>query len=363
MAGEPIPYGRLFKIDSKGQVRVWWMERLDGQHRTCAGLLEGRAAVSDWTVCTPKNVGRSNATTPEQQAHAEIEAEYAKKLARGYSREQETAGEGAPFRPMLANKYEAWPGFPVYCQPKLDGIRCIAKSDGLWSRQGKPIKAVPHIWEALEPLFDTNPGLILDGELYNHELREDFNTITSLVKRLKPSKEDLAASAKLIEYHVYDVPTDASVPFSARNTLFFPADGPIKRVVTHRAESERDLDAHFELYLSQGYEGQMIRVDGAYEHKRSKLLLKRKNFLDGEFEIVRIEPGLGNWSGAAKRVVLKLPDGREFGAGLKGSKDFAESVLKVASQYPGQWATVRYFALTPDGVPRFPVAVELGRTM
>lgn len=360
---KPVAYGRLFKIDSKGQVRVWWMERDGARHRTCSGLEEGRAAISEWTLCTAKNVGRSNSTTPAEQAHAEIEAEYAKKLTRGYSRDKESAGDGAPFKPMLAQTYEKWPGHPVYVQPKLDGIRCIAKSDGLWSRQGKPIVAVPHIWEALEPLFDACPGLILDGELYNHDLREDFNQITSLVKRLKPTEEDLKASAGLIQYHIYDAATDASVPFSARMALYFKPDSPLRRVMTYRVESERDLDALFEAFLTAGYEGQMVRLDGPYEHKRSKLLLKRKNFLDAEFEIVRIESGLGNWSGAAKRVVCKLPDGREFGAGLKGSREYAEKVLAEASSYASKLATIRYFALTPDGVPRFPVAVELGRIM
>src|SRR3546814_12314723 len=77
------------------------------------------------------------------------------------------------------------------------------------------------------------------------------------------------------------------------------------------------------LWLEEGYEGSIWRADAAYEQKRSKALRKRKEFVDDEFELVALEEGLGNWSGMAKRAICRLPDGRTFGAGIKGSQERA----------------------------------------
>ena len=80
---------------------------------------------------------------------------------------------------MLAGDYTKRPQTQGWSQPKLDGIRCIANQSGLWTRAGKEITSCPHIWESVKPFLDANPGVTLDGELYNHELKEDFNKISS----------------------------------------------------------------------------------------------------------------------------------------------------------------------------------------
>ena len=36
----------------------------------------------------------------------------------------------------------------------------------------------------MKPLFETNPDLIFDGELYADKFANDFNAICSLVKKL-----------------------------------------------------------------------------------------------------------------------------------------------------------------------------------
>lgn len=348
MFGDPI-----YKRDANGNIRIWQYEVEGAQWRTHSGLRDGQIVVTGWTTCTPKSQD-----TAEAQALFEAEAEMKKKLDRDYRRTIEDVDRprASVVKPMLAHKYEGWTG-GAWSQPKLDGIRCIATKDGLWSRQGKPIVACPHIVEALAPLFVLHPGLILDGELYNHALKDDFNQITSLVKRLKPTAEDLAKSADLIQYHVYDVPSFEQ-EFGLRvrflqHELGLGGEGVIRLVETKWAATEVALDALYSDYLELGYEGQMVRSNGRYEQKRSKHLLKRKEFQDAEYKVLRIEEGNGNWAGYAKRIVCQLDDGREFGAGVKGNQDFCKQLL---GQTPEQ-ATIRFFALTPDGVPRFPVAV------
>jgi DNA ligase 1 len=343
----------IYKRDSLGRVRVWKYEVQDDKWRVHTGILGGKTAASEWTTCQPRSQ-----PTAEAQALFEGEAEMRKKLSVDYRARLDDVdvARASVIKPMLAEKYEAFPGF-CYSQPKLDGIRCIATKDGLWTRTGKEIVSCRHVREALEPHFQRHPSLILDGELYNHELRDNFNEIVSVVRKSKPSKIDEAFAETMIQYHIYDVPSIERA-FGERQLVLtlMQTSKTIVRVPTQLAVEEESLDDYYADYLAQGYEGQMVRLDARYEQKRSKSLLKRKEFQDAEFKLLRVEEGTGNWSGYAKRAVFALPDGREFGAGVKGDQAFCRNLLGDHERFTH--GTVRYFALTPDGVPRFPVAVD-----
>ena len=109
-------------------------------------------------------------------------------------------------KPMLAHKYNPDKAdYPAYIQPKLDGVRCVFTENGAYSRTGKEFKNVDHLKQALKPFFAKNPTAILDGELYNHELKDDFEKIISLVRKTKPTEEHRQEAAELIQYHVYDI--------------------------------------------------------------------------------------------------------------------------------------------------------------
>lgn len=364
-----ILHPTLFTKDSKGKTRFWRLEQdtVDlSRYRSVAGLLDGAPVESGWTQCSPKNIGRANATTAEQQAAAEIEAEYQKKRARKYHDSVETIGTAKIFQPMLAEPFDAktfvFPAAaPVFCQPKLDGLRCIAKADGLWSRQGKPF-FLPHIWDALAPFFEADPELILDGELYNHELKEDFNQIVSLVKRQTRTPEQEERCRDLIQYHIYDMPSARTTFFERKRKIDALAlREPLVSVRTFVSDNHTALTASYHLFMEEGYEGQIIRLNAAYENKRTKSLLKRKEFQDREFALLKVEKGNGNWAGLAKRAILKLDDGRIFGAGIRGTRDQMRELLDGWRQYSA--ATVRFFALTPDGIPRFPVVTAFHVSM
>ena len=93
-------------------------------------------------------------------------------------------------KPMLAHKYNPDKAdYPAYIQPKLDGVRCVFTKDGAYSRTGKEFKNVDHIKKDLKVVFNRYPNLILDGELYNHGLKDDFEKIISLVRKTKPTQE------------------------------------------------------------------------------------------------------------------------------------------------------------------------------
>ena len=124
-------------------------------------------------------------------------------------------------KPMLAHKFDDsrvdW-SKPVYIQPKLDGVRCIIKrvsdfpdqeylasySVKAYSRTGKEFKNVRHITNALKGFFFHNPDTVLDGELYNHKLKNDFEKIISLVRKQKPTDTDRRDAQHLVQFHCYD---------------------------------------------------------------------------------------------------------------------------------------------------------------
>lgn len=371
---------QLYKRDSKGKLRSWHQELFGDKYRTIAGLVHGTKAISGWTICVAKNVDRANATTPEQQAEAEVTANYIKKLGGEYYETIEETDTPKYFMPMLAKKFKDRKGKidyngPVWVQPKLDGIRCTISKTGMISRKGKPIVSCPHIRETLAPVFDVFPTAIFDGELYNHILKDDFEQICSLIKRTKTSPESLEQTRNLVQYHMYDFPgAGENERFDVRFGMLVrfldtecgvnpqQPEGCLRIVGTHLVINEAAVDNCHDMFIEQGYEGSMIRLPGPYAHNHCNQLLKRKDFDDAEFEIIRIEEGNGNWSGCAKRLIFKLADGRESAAGMKGKMPYLKQVLAEADQYIGKQASIRYFGFTKNGMPRIAVVQALHKT-
>lgn len=363
----------LYKRDSNGKIRVY-----SGQvgeenglwyTRAVTGINEGKMVESGWRVVEQKNVGKVNETSLEEQAIAEMTADAKKKSDRGYFDNIKNVDTYDKIKPMLASKHEdAKYDFETkqyYTQPKLDGIRCIARSNGLWTRAGKELVSVPHINDELKSFFEKYPDAILDGELYNHELRENFNKITSLVRKTKPTDADIEEAKGLVEYHVYDVISHSGVFSERMDWITEQAEGIPKftnsviLVETTQIFNESMMDDIYGAYLEDGFEGQMIRTNDIYQlNKRSKFLIKRKEFLTDEYDVIRVEEGKGNWAGHIKRFVMQTDNGQEFGAGVRGTQEVLKDLFENGPN--PDWCTLRYFAPTPDGIPRFPVVIDWG---
>jgi DNA ligase-1 len=367
---------KLFKIDENGNVRVWSMEinLLDpSQYRAVSGVLNGKMVESGWKTAKPKNVGKVNATTAEMQAVLEVDRKYLDQLETGgYYETIDEAREKvqAYFECMLAHKYvdhKDKVSFPVFEQPKLDGIRCLAGRFDLKTRNGKPLLSTPHIHKQLSFLFDSYPKITFDGELYNHELKSDFEKIVSLVRKTKPTDKDKAESAKLVDYWIYDVydpdRPDMTTMERANFLDHLIGDGfqNIVNVGLHPVYSQEELDEVYGNHIESGYEGQMVRIDAPYEQKRSRNLLKRKEFEDKEFTVEYVEEGVGNWAGAVKRVYIRLEDGSIQKAGVRGSYETLALYLKEKDSFPGTEVTVRFQGRTSDGKLRFPVVTFFWR--
>lgn len=379
----------LYKLDSKGKTREWTICYDANEFWSAQGIVGMKIRKNNPTSCEGKNLGRVNETTAEEQAVLEAKAKWEKKRKDGYTQDINKVKTKKFFEPMLAQNYpDRIKGleFPLFVQPKLDGIRCIIRKEEdkvvARTRNGRIIDAIPHIIRDLEGFFLSDPTAILDGELYNHSLKEDFNKIISLVRKQNPvrsqkesdksfkkKQEDFKAgleeSAKTIEYWVYDAPLlngmPSSLPFSVR---FVHLEGALsnknylKVVPTTEVRGFEQIDAIYERFISDGYEGQMIREDSGYENKRSKSLLKRKDFQDAEYKVLDIDEGNGNRKGTAKHLVCWCAKTKQmFHSNIKGNFEYLAEILENKEYYIGKYATIKFFQLTPDGVPRFPYAI------
>lgn len=364
-------YPTLYSRDSKGKIRTWLMEQLDDKFRTISGLEDGQKVTTNWTTCEGKNIERSNETSPIEQATKEVEAAYKDQLSTGYFENIKDVDKENYFSPQLAKNYEDrkskidWT-HGVFVSGKLDGLRCIIHSGGMFSRNGKPIISAPHIFDSVKHIFSEFPTLILDSELYCDRLSHDFNKIISLAKKTKPTNEDLIESEKYLQSWVFDIPS-MDLQFSSRieklrETLKL-INSPYLRYIDHKwVKSHEQVEEALSEYLSQGLEGVMINLpDAKYENKRSAGLVKYKKFQDCEAEILDIIPGQGNRSGMFGYAKLKLDNDKEFDANARGNEELYREILKNKKDYIGKKATIRYQNLTPDGIPRFPVIVDFNR--
>lgn len=354
---------KLYAQNSDGSVQHWTIYYNGPYYWTMYGRVGSDVITeSERTICQSKNIGKKNETTASEQASLEAEAKWKKKLESGFHTDIAKVNEVKFVEPMLAKKYEDYEDkikFPVYTQPKLDGIRCAISRHGMFTRNGKEIVSCPHIFSSLAVVFEQFPDLILDGELYNHQFKDNFNKICSLVKKTKPSKADTKEAEQLVQYWVYDAILPNLVFFSRMvviETIFSKHKNQyIVTVPTYECKSKKELNTLYSEFLELGYEGQMIRLNDIYQNKRTSSLLKRKEWLDDEFEILDVLEGVGNRAGIAGAFMLRAKNGRAFRANLTGGFDLYDSYLKNRKSLVGKNATVKYFCLTPppEEVPRF----------
>lgn len=365
----------LYKRTATKAIQEWTIHTEDGKYWSVSGQQGGQHVTHSPSICKPKNVGKKNETSAEQQAELEARAKWTKKKDEGYSESLDNVDlcRAARVEPMLAKNYKDYVEglkFPLYSQPKLDGLRCIITKEQAMSRKWKPFVTVGHIQELLTPLFEKYPNIVaFDGEMYSHELKDNFEEIVSIVKQPKATDEDLARARELVQYHIYDyVDKDASLPFTERtanlsNYLTQIDKKSIVCVSTTVAWDQVQLDALWEKCLADGYEGQMIRVPGSvYEHKRTNNLLKRKEFMDAEFEIIGYKEGKGSREGCIC-LRCKIDDTKEFDSVPKGNVEYLKRLWENREKLIGLTATVKFQGYSQDGVPRFNNTIKFRKDM
>ena len=363
-------FNSLFTIDSCNNIRIWYME-VDGEnYRTVSGLQNGEQVVSEWSKAEAKNIGRSNATTAEEQAVKEVESRYKKQLKTGYFEKVEEVNNFQYVEPMLAKSFEDYrhsidlSNKKWWLNIKYNGIRMIATKDGLYTRKGEKFVSVPHIEESLKPFFEKYPNAVLDGECFNLEYRQQLNEIVKLARKTKHiTALDLKRSRELIKYYVYDgynfennlneeAPYHQRKAWIDKNVTKYEF---IESVPEWIIDSQETLNQEYASFVASGHEGGILRFsEMSYEHKRSKNLLKIKPVDDDEFIIEEIKEGSGNWSGKAKIISLRSIDSKlYFDSTFKGTMEEAKKFLEEKNQWIGKKVTIFFNGLTGLGVPQY----------
>ena len=254
----------------------------------------------------------------------------------------------------------------VSMQPKLDGVRCLIQYEKVtplqtgpvaYSRTGKQWKNIDHILESLTPFFEANPDVILDGELYNHALRDDFEKIISCVRKTKPTAMDRAESRKLVQFHCYDI-VDETLSFEERNYFIqkhLPKTYGIKTVKTQAVASESLSKVVHQQNLDAGYEGSILRANDVYKCGRSWSLRKFKDFHDAEATLTSWVEGKGKRKGTIGKFMAVDADGNEFGMPVMDNFKKLQTMFKDMQSWVGKQATFTYFERTKAGSYRHPL--------
>ena len=278
------------------------------------------------------------------------------------------------FKPMLAHPVSKTIDFNElhFIQPKLDGVRCIITKYGAYSRNGKQFHNCKHILTELKPLFNDNPYLILDGELYNHKFKNNFNKIISLVRKQKPTQQDKFEAASYLQFHCYDLFSDyidpepansfANLKFIDRTLAITNLKSKYKLKFTHEVDtkviySETELNKYHKQNKANGYEGSMLRQNKPYEQKRSYTLQKVKDWSDTEITITdyiegrgKFKNGLGKFIGVdSNNRIVEVP---WPSLTIQKRKD----IWATRGFFMNKKLTFEYFERTPSGAYRFPRA-------
>ncbi len=346
----------LYGVDKTLEVKEWSVWTEDDTVVVEWGKLDGKKQTKK-TVCKPKNVGRSNETTPSQQAELEAQSKWNKQYDKYYRETIEEAKALLTEGVMLAQDYTKKPHFleeTFYASRKIDGLRVktiFVNGEPEWhSRGGKTYPVPEHLITQLKQLHEVTGVESLDGEAYVSGYK--LQKIQSCVK--KPN--DLTNK---VTYEIFDVPM-LNTGFADRNCIMesfneVVVELPRINIVQQELISKSELEDKLHQYLSEGFEGVMMRNPRGlfeFQNKRSNDLLKYKVMFDSECKVLSCQEdknGQGlftvEWTNPETnaKVVFELS--------MNGSHE--ENTYEKLSKRLGEWVNFKYQDLTEDGVPTF----------
>lgn len=406
MASNTIPtYATLYKINSNNKLYCWSIEIVSsGNGPTVSGYeiitrngeKDGKM-VSHVTLIEKGKASRSVLEQATLEANAKFKNKKEKEL---YTEDpsaltssiEDTKKSGKKsvsnkmVRPMLAQEFDFTKyekagssrsfkiNFPAFIQRKYDGIRCLAYiKDGkvvIESRTGEPFEKFDLLKGQIETLFskmsaEEREGFYWDGELYTNDI--PFNEISGLVRMsVKHAKSTDIEKANKIHYYIYDSIDLKNLEMNCKERYAYmdnyfkgfkkgdnsKAIDMIHRVETEVAEQPADVKSKHDAYVTQGFEGIMIRdMSGCYEvDKRSKYLQKYKEFNEAEFKII----GFHEENGGLVIWDVILPNGKTCACAPNASDAQRKEMFKNGDKYIGKMLTIYYFGEDADGRLRFP---------
>jgi len=384
----------LYTRAKTGKIQQWTIST-DGCFVTVRhGQVGGKTQENIYTA-EGKNQGRSNETTPAEQAEKEAEAKYVLKVDKGAFLTLEEAESDAPPKHLLPTKalkvrdhIKKLIGQEVGFQPKLDGYRCTSywnknRTEVLLKSKTGKLLDLPHLKKTLERDLPKNG--FADGEVFIGNLMVDckqagldinpFQIVSALIKKQQTIEiPELGAgytvSSSNLEYHVYDyvdLEQGLQEGYRQREKQIIDLcnhDGNLFQVATYyQIFTEELLEKVHKKLTSLHYEGTIVRVLGhPYEFGfRSMYLLKYKDFLEGEFKVIGFTEGKGTKKGAVIWECL-ADNGETFTCAMTGSIESQREYFRNGNQYIGRMLTVKYQELTSKGVPKFQTGKAIRET-
>lgn len=402
---KPEYYEMGVKLPSSIKAEVW----------VETGIETGKITRSAPTYITDSvNEGKANERNPFQQALIYARSQWLKRKEKGGNEIKIEAKEpteekstrttktklkskgpdpymnNVMYFPMLAKPFkdgEKHLKYPLYIQPKLDGVRCLVflqEKDGgvdnvvAYTRTKKPFPSIDYIKEKLYPylneLYDEEKeqSIFLDGELYKHGKR--LQDISGDSRNEKSDTTDDNANRN--QYHIYDCfyPLEMNAKYSHRHkqlkllyeSLSNEDAKVIKSVPTYKVASYAQAEKKYDMFVKMGYEGAILRnADGPYlgnskktgAFLRSKDLVKMKQRFTDEYECVGFTEGSRGKDKGAVIWICETTDGTKFNVTPKDTtyeeryELYQECLKDFDEKYKGRMLTIEYEDLSRDNVP------------
>lgn len=309
--------------------------------------------------------------------------------------------------------------FPVGTETKLDGVRIwIRRSHGIiegFSRGNIPFIRMKHLFSEVDELFNYLPyNCAIDCEMYHPKLK--FQELISVVRTTDFNHSLLP----MLELYIFDLYLIDNPPFEMRrytlekamktyrqdkfghcpqgmvggrheeiadnrtkedylslNASLYPKDaipnGKTKLFLTtlYNVFSHDQIQQAHDYFVSMGYEGSMIKkysngaAIGTKEYKESQYLfgrgshiLKYKYFITKEAKCVDVKEAKGREEGCAL-LILEDENNNRFSVRMKGSFERRREWLLHPERVLNRPVTYKYQELTDDGIPRFPVGIDV----
>ena len=338
---------RLFKPTKTGSIQICDISVSGAVVSTTFGQLDGKLQTSTDT-CSPKNTGRSNSTTAEQQAILEAQSKFAKKVKSGYSQElTSTPTVQLPQKVKTYQDNKHLVSYPCYATPKYNGLNGTYwllpdKTLKLTSRGGDELPPIPHLEPTILKMMEHFKTTCINGELYISG--ESLQNITSAVKKPK----ELSKSLVFIPFELPLV----SAPYKDKVSLL------IKYIPIVYITREEMLEEFFTVTVEAGYEGIVIyNTDSIYQfNQRSSTVLKYKPVADAEYKILSYTTDRNGHP----VFTCETHDGKQFKVKPKGTDEERKQIItNFDSQYKNNYYKIEYEMLSDSGIPLKGIGVGL----
>lgn len=292
----------LYSKNKIGKLQIWEIFTENNKIIVKHGIIGGKIT-EKVTKSEPKNIGKANETSAEQQANIEALAKYTKQLKSGYFVTKEEALDHQEFTPMKAQNYNDHSEkitLPVCLQPKLNGLRCLVTTSdkGVISKAGESYNEyVPDFWKVGIDLLKGHLGG--DGEVFAGYQKQGGLSLQKINSAWKKHNEN----TQKLKYYIYDVPhpslvfTDRLEKMKHLQTRIDCLELPFAIVEGKMCYTHEECDTYYEECLEKGAEGVVYRdPNGLYEYgTRSYKLIKRKPRQTAEAKVVSSKKDKNNW--------------------------------------------------------------------